>query len=66
MSAPTCYVIDAAQWDHFMVSLGWAFLLCFAAVVAASTDWHAWIGLWRRQLRRRRLRRIRAGRIAHG
>ena len=59
MSAPTCYVIDAVQWDQFMGALGWAFLACFAMVWAMSVEWHWHIDRWRIHRRRRRIRAIR-------
>lgn len=64
MSAPTCYVIDAADWGHFMTSLGGAFALCFLLTWVMSVNWFAWGEFLRRQLRRRRLRRIRQSRAA--
>ena len=59
MISPTCYVIDAASWNAFMESLGWAFLLCMAAVWAASVDWWQISDRWRIHQRRRRIREIR-------
>lgn len=57
---PTCYVIEAAQWDAAMASLGWALLLAAAMVWWASVNWFGVFEFWRRQARRRRLRRIRS------
>lgn len=64
MTSPACYVIDAASWNDAMSSLAWAFLLCLAMIWAMSVDWWAFGDFVRRELRRRRLRRIRQGRAA--
>lgn len=62
MTSPSCYVIGADEWNSAMSSLGVVLLLLFFMVWAMSIDWLGTVEFWRRQLRRRRLRAIRASR----
>lgn len=59
---PAYYVISSTDWNSAMDSLGWAFLLCMFMVWAVGVDWWFWYDRLRIELRRRRLRRIRAAR----
>jgi hypothetical protein len=60
MSAPVCYVIDAAVWADMVGDVGWALILM------AMLVWIRFDDLWfigrvvRRHRRRRRIQRIRA------
>lgn len=53
------YVIEAAQWNAAMASLGWIIFFLIGMVWWASVNWIGVFDFWRRQARRRRIRNIR-------
>lgn len=64
MSAPSCYVLEAAQWDAMVSSVAWAFFFMLGVVWLATWRWYEFEDRVRRFRRRRRIRRIRAARSA--
>lgn len=61
---PACYVVTPAEVSQILDALGNAFLLVVLLVWAAGVDWWRWEWRYRMWRRRRRLRGIRARRVA--
>jgi hypothetical protein len=62
--SPACYVIQSADWNAAVESVGHAFGFALLAVYAASRDWLSILDRIQRHRRRLRLRAIRQARAA--
>ena len=62
MSAPVCYVMQAADWDQFTQFIGLVVLFLVVAPWVLNIDLWWWIDRYRIERRRRRLRAIREAR----
>lgn len=63
MSAPTCYVIGASEFEQ-LLGIIFQVVVMFAVLAwVCSVDWHLLEDRVRRFFRRRRLQRIRAARL---